>query len=483
MNTCRHLLLLTPVVLLLQSGTADAAQKTDRASTPPGQTSTTSSSAAFQPISSTNPLAPLWNDPEFLRRLNGSYGFASDVEPRMAPEEQSVYREKVVPLLRENPAKAAELLRTLIKPGATPVFDFTLGNIAFQGDDLTNAITHFEAALAKFPDYRRAQKNVAFALARSSRFPEAITALSRTVTLGGGDGRVFGLLGYAYMSEGRFVSAQGAYTQALVYEPENSEFKQALIRCAVASGDLDRGLALLDEMLRQYPERESLWMLQANIFIQKEQPARATLSLELLRRLGKATPQSLYLLGDLYMNQEARDLALGAYLAALDADVGANPAKALRPAQILVSRAAYDEARKLFARLRAPGISLSPEDDLKLLRLEAKVDMATGESQRAIQTVENILQRNPLDGEALLLAADHYAKAGDREKAEFRYQSASSIAGFEADAWVKHAQLMVQSQKYPRAVELLRKAQKAKPRENVQRYLEKVEQLSRSGRP
>jgi hypothetical protein len=38
---------------------------------------------------------------------------------------------------------------------------------------------------------------------------------------------------------------------------------------------------------------------------------------------------------------------------------------------------------------------------------------------------------------------------------------------------VKHAQLLVQSQKYPQAAELLKKAQKVKPRDNVQRYLEK----------
>jgi hypothetical protein len=36
----------------------------------------------------------------------------------------------------------------------------------------------------------------------------------------------------------------------------------------------------------------------------------------------------------------------------------------------------------------------------------------------------------------------------------------------------------VQGQKYAEAVELLRKAQKSKARDNVQRYLERVEQLA-----
>ena len=62
------------------------------------------------------------------------------------------------------------------------------------------------------------------------------------------------------------------------------------------------------------------------------------------------------------------------------------------------------------------------------------------------------------------------------------FDAAGKLVGFEADAFVKHAQLLVQSKKYARAAELLHKAQKAKPRDNVQRYLEKVEQLA-GGRP
>jgi len=202
----------------------------------------------------------------------------------------------------------------------------------------------------------------------------------------------------------------------------------------------------------------------------------------MLRRLGKATPQNLYLLGDLYMSQEARDLALTSYLEAIEKDAGQNISKALRPAQILVSRGAWEEARQLFAKIRGAGAALSREDELKLLKFESKVALGTGGGTEAIKVLEQIIERNPLDGEALLLAGDYYAKNGEREKAEFRYDTAGKLTGFEADAFVKHAQLLVQSQKYAQATELLRKAQKVKPRDNVERYLEKVEQLARAGR-
>ena len=202
----------------------------------------------------------------------------------------------------------------------------------------------------------------------------------------------------------------------------------------------------------------------------------------MLRRLGKATPLNLYLLGDLYMSEEARDLAFSANSEAIEKDGGQNPAKALRAAQILVSRGAWTEARQLFARIRGGPGTLSGEDDLRLLKLESKVAMATGAGPEAIQVLQRIIERNPLDGEALLLAGEYYAKNDQREKAEFAFDTAGKLQGFEADAYVKHAQLLLQSQKYVQALELLRKAQKVRPRDNVQRYLEKVEQLARAGR-
>ena len=438
---------------------------------------------SFAPLAKDHELASVWNDADFQRRLIGSYGFASEAEPKLQPDEQDKYRTVVVPILtNSDPKKIIATLEGLTGPRASAVFDFTLGNVYFQREDLTNAVKCFETAILKFPDYRRAQKNLAFALVREGKYAEAVKPLTRTIALGGGDGKVFGLLGFANLSQGRNVSAEAAYRQALVFEPENLDFKLGLVKSSIGTGNYTYALALLDELLKQYPERDNLWMLQANLFIQQEKPAQAAISLEMMRRLDKATPQSLNLLGDLYMAQESRDLALGAYLEALAKDGGQNPAKALRPAQILVSRGAFAEANQLFAKIRAASTPLSAADELKLLKLEAKVAMATGAGEKAIESLEQIIQKDPLDAEALMLAGDYYAKNSQREKAEFRYRTAAGITGYEAEAFVKHAQLLVQLQKYVEAAELLKKAQKVKPRDNVQRYLEKVEQLSRTAR-
>ncbi len=437
----------------------------------------------FAPVPSGHELASIWNDPDFTRRLLGSYGFASEVEPRLTPEEQATYRDKVVPLLREDPASAVPVLEGLAKPGASAVFDFTLGNILFQNEDLTNAVKHLQAAVAKFPDYRRAWKSLGFALVREGQYGQAIRPLTQAVSLGEADGKIFGILGFAYLSEGRHASAEGAYRQALVFEPDNLDFRLGLVKGAVATGNYDYAVALLEELIRSHPEREALWTLLANVYIQKEQPDRAAVTLELLKRLGKATPQSLFLLGDLYLAQEASDLALASYRAASQASESPDVARTLRAAELLAGRGAWTEARQLLDQVRTQaGTNLGSDDELKLLRLEAKVAMSSDAGEQAIAVLEQLLLRNPLDGEALIMAGDYYTRAGDFERAQNRYDAAAKIEGFEARALVKHAQLLVKDRKYAPAVELLRKAQKIQPRDHVQRYLDQVEQFAARSR-
>ncbi len=150
-------------------------------------------------------------------------------------------------------------------------------------------------------------------------------------------------------------------------------------------------------------------------------------------------------------------------------------------ADILASRSAFKEASDLLEKIRSTaGTALTGNDELKWYKLSAKVALGTGDGAKAMEMLEGVIQKNPLDAEALIMAGDYYARNGQPEKALFRYETAGKIDGFEADSLVKQAQLMVSTRKYEPALELLRKAQKVKPRDNVQRYLERVEQVARN---
>lgn len=91
-----------------------------------------------------------------------------------------------------------------------------------------------------------------------------------------------------------------------------------------------------------------------------------------------------------------------------------------------------------------------------------------------------ILEKDPLDGEALLMAGDFHNANGDVEKAMFRYETAAKIDGFQSDGLVKQAQLFVQKSDYRKALTLLKKAQEINPRDSIKRYLENIERLARA---
>ena len=90
------------------------------------------------------------------------------------------------------------------------------------------------------------------------------------------------------------------------------------------------------------------------------------------------------------------------------------------------------------------------------------------------------INSSPLDGEALILLGQHSARSEDYEKAVFYYERAASLEKHEADAKVRHAQLLVGQGKYTEALPLLRRAQDLKPRDDVQKYLEQVERVAKS---
>jgi tetratricopeptide (TPR) repeat protein len=106
--------------------------------------------------------------------------------------------------------------------------------------------------------------------------------------------------------------------------------------------------------------------------------------------------------------------------------------------------------------------------------------VAAGAGQEEVKVLEEIVDLDPLDGEALILLGQNSARSGDLEKAVFYYERAENLEKYEADAKIRHAQLLVGQGKYTEALPLLRRAQELKPHENVQKYLEQIERLAKS---
>jgi cytochrome c-type biogenesis protein CcmH/NrfG len=120
---------------------------------------------------------------------------------------------------------------------------------------------------------------------------------------------------------------------------------------------------------------------------------------------------------------------------------------------------------------------------LRFTRLRATVALSLGEEESAVKRLEELIQQDPLDGEALILLAGFYGRNGEGEKAELFYERAEQIKDHQVNALIEHAKYLVGQSEYAKAAGLLKQAQDLRPRENVARYLDQVERLARVYRP
>lgn len=429
-------------------------------------------------------LASLWKDPTFQKQFMGTYAKVTEHEPPVSPEESEQMQE-VIRLMgnNDNMEAARKKLEAVTKPGSSAALHFTLGNIYFQRGDHARASERYQIAVRQFDRFRRAHKNLGLCQVQASLWNEAILSFTRTIELGGGDGYTYGLLGLSYASIEAYVSAESAYRNAVLLQPDSLQWKSGLANCLTKQQKFGEAAKLYAEMIVTAPDEPKLWISQASCYLGAREPLKAAANFEMLARMDKATIETLNTLGDIYVNENLLDLAFGAYRRGLEINPQQSPEKPLRAGEILASRGALPQAKQIVERTRElMGNRLEEADRKKLLKLEARIAIAEGGGADAARVLEEIVSLDPLDGEALLLLGQHHVRNKNPERAAFYYERAASIESFEADAKVRHAQLLVTQQKFQDAVPLLRRAQEIKPRDSVARYLDQVERIAKSKR-
>lgn len=428
-------------------------------------------------------VAAIWNDPIFQKQFVAAYGINSEVEPRVTPEEIAIL-EKIRPLMAEDLPKAETTLARQIKADSSAILDFTLGGIRFQQDKLAEALENYQTAVTKFPSFRRAWRNLGLIYARNGKYDDAIGAFTKMIELGGGDAYSYGLLGFAYAARQDFQAAEAAYRNALLLQPENTEWRLGLTRCVFKQEKFEDAATLLDVLIERYPDKADFWLLQANTYLGMKEPLKAAENLEAIDRLGKATVDSLHTLGEIYVSENLMDLAADAYRRAIDVDPNQPLTRPLRAVEVLAARGAIPQAKQLAAHVqKVRGDEMEEADRRKLLKLQARLSMVDeGGSAETVSVLEEIVKLDPLDGEALMLLGQHYSRENEPDRAMLYYERAGNIESFEATAKIRHAQVLVGIGRYNDAVPLLRRAQEIKPRDDVARYLEQVERIAKSRR-
>ncbi len=423
----------------------------------------------------------IWNDPAFQDRFTRSYIAETEIEPRVERDERETMQKVMAFVAANDPAAAAGLLEQKRGDRATAVFDFTLGNLFFQHERLEEAAAAYEIAVRKHPKFRRAWGNLGMAYFRQGTYDKALPALTRVIELGGADALTYGLIGYAWANAGDSLAAETAYRMAILLDPATMDWKMGLARSLFRQERFADAASLCGRLIDEDPERADLWMLQANAYIGLKQPMRAAQNYEIVDRLGGATVESLNMLGDIYINDELYDLAVQNYVRAMAKETVASTDRPLRAARVLTARSAFPEARELLDRLEEIHADRITDADRKeILKLRARIAVAQGAGDEEAAILEEVVALDPLDGEALILLGQHSRRAGETSRAINYYEQAANLEDFEAEARLRHAQLLVGEGRYAEALPLLRRTLTLEPRDNVRDFLTEVERAAKS---
>jgi len=419
-------------------------------------------------------------DPEWRKSFLGSYGFLSGAEPQVDALELELLRE-VIELMKVDTKAAAARLAAQVSASSSAAMDFILANLSFQNGDLETAKKYYDSAIEKFPDFRRAHKNLGLLLVQQERYKDGVKHLSRAVELGDRDGRNYGLMGYCYINLENPLAAEIAYRNAVLQEPDTRDWKLGLGRALLSLERYHDAAALFGDLIDENPDDATPWMLQANAYIGLEKPEAAAINLEAVRMLGKAQTSSLVLLGDIYMNQGDTELAKDAYLEVIARDDASTQFEtAYRAADLLVKTRSYGQAAELLASIdRRYAKSLDRDDELELLTLRAKLTRAQGNEAEAAKLLASVVERDGTRGDALLELAAYHRGQGDDERAMLYLERAARIEAYEYKALLDHAKLLVAEREYAKAAELLRRALTIRKEPRVEAFLARVEEARR----
>ena len=444
------------------------------------------------------PPSNLFRDPKFVRDFVGSYGFLSDVEPRVSADEQAalvVIRELFEQSkFREAEAELVRFIKETEKPTdpkkvpaeISPAMVFVLGNLYFQADRPEEARRAFLEAIRRFPRFRRAHTNLAYLYISQNKTDEAMPMLQKAIELGENSARVYGLLGYCHLLKKDAVAAENAYRQAYLLDSSSRDWKLGLAQALMAQEKHAEAANLIGTLIEQNPNDRQLWLQQTNAWLAMERKDEAIVNLEALRLKGIADEANLNLLGNLYMDRNEPQLALLAYLAAMDKAATLDIQRALKSARILNDYGFPDKAEQMTARIRVrSGDQLQPADLTALLLAETRIAQAKGDAAKTDELLAQLLELNPANGEVLLEAARHKDQLSrdeaDEEKraalvaeARTNYQLAARQEEVAYPANLALGQMLVRERRYQEALTHLQAALNLKKSESLEQYLSRV---------
>jgi len=436
-------------------------------------------------VQAQKPNPQLFQSDRFQEIFEASYLSNVASEPRLSPPQRDDLNRAVEELAKDRAAGIRFLeQRASDTNNPNAAIHFMLGNLRFENGNFRAARSSYEAAIAAFPNYLRAHQNLGFLLFQAGDFAGARASLAKSIQLGSEEDIVYGLLGYCFYTQEKYLASESSYRQAIVFNPNYIDWVYGLASSLLKQGKYAESLFIFDDLIEENPGRAEYWSLQAQAFLGLDRPMSAASNLEMIYRMGTIDVEDLIVLGDIYVARSLYSKALEVYLRAVQGG-GAVPASlALGAASRLLGPDSVEEASQLVVNVAETyGDQLDPRDRYMLAKLRAQIAVYRNEADDKVAALlEEVVAQNPLDGEVLVLLAGYYADEGDIEKASLLFDRAAKVDSFEAEALFQWAKMLVDNNRYDRAIRLLRRSLDLRSSDHVDMYLGQVENIQRATR-
>ena len=423
-----------------------------------------------------------WNHPHFVESFMGSYGFRSEIEPKISKAEQYLLRE-VIAKAKGQLEEAITYLEKKVEDKSSAALDFALGTMYYQMGRLSRSAETYEKALGKFPSFLRARKNLGFVYLSLGRIEEAAESLSRAISLGENDGVTYVALGYCLFSKERYVSAENAYRMGILLFPESKDARNGLVNCLLSTGRHPEALALLNELLEKEPENVYCHQTRAFALQSMDRPKDAAVALETLKRMGKLSPAGYLALGDTYHNLGLFEISLTTYEEAIARQDKLSLSRYIRVARILIGRGSYEDGFAYLEKIdRSFARNYGDEDRKEILLLQAEVLKSTGKKEDSVKLLRQIVETNPLQGKALVMLGQAAWENQNHVEASLFFERAAKTKEWEVPALIEHARMLVSTRDYDQAIRYLQEVQVLDPQPRIERYLKSIQNLLISSR-
>ncbi len=401
------------------------------------------------------------------------------------PNEQSFARQLQPLLQQKNYQAIAELFRQRPLADDSTALQVLRGQVLLSLNRYDEAAKALQAALGKQPDLALAHQALSLVRMQQQQYALARPHLVAAINLGVADAQVYGQLAYINLKTAQPASAVAGYQQALLLEPDNSQWQQGLLYALIQSQAWSQAQAMLEQLLQQQPDNKALWLQRSQLALSQGNSTQALSSIEVALRLGEHAADNLLLAAQLHFNSGSAERGASLLQQAIKAKPDSQHwhTPLLQAASYLAYQQQWPALRSLLKQGALPTQQLPVKQQAQLALVRAQLASADNQPKQALTELQQAVALDPLSGEALLTLAQWYENRGNIELASISYSRAATIKEVQIPALQAQAQLEINRQQYQSALRLLQQVLQVAPqRQDIADNIRSLQQLVRQQR-